>query len=67
MQQYLIYIIPAAVVLIIFIAAFAYSRKAAAKYKQRFPCPCCGNMTLAENGSYCICPVCKWEDNGITD
>ena len=32
MQKYLIYIIPAAIVLIVFIAGFAYSRKAAAKY-----------------------------------
>ncbi|WFE29842.1 CPCC family cysteine-rich protein [Solwaraspora sp. WMMD791] len=27
-------------------------------------CPCCGYLTLAERGSYEICPVCFWEDDG---
>ncbi len=30
------------------------------------PCPCCGFETLeAEYGSYVICPVCEWEDDGV--
>lgn len=31
----------------------------------KFPCPCCGYLTLseAERGSYEICPVCLWEDD----
>jgi hypothetical protein len=35
--------------------------------QDRFPCPCCGYLTLDEpaNGSYEICPVCFWEDDPI--
>lgn len=31
------------------------------------PCPCCGFRTLAEpeRGSYQICGVCDWEDDGV--
>jgi hypothetical protein len=31
------------------------------------PCPCCGFRTLAEaeRGSYEICGVCGWEDDGV--
>jgi hypothetical protein len=30
------------------------------------PCPCCGFLTLeGEYGSYAICPVCGWEDDGV--
>jgi len=30
------------------------------------PCPCCGFLTLEEEyGSYSICPVCDWEDDGV--
>lgn len=30
------------------------------------PCPCCGFLTLEdEYGSFCICPVCDWEDDGV--
>jgi len=31
----------------------------------KFPCPCCGYLTLAEKarGSFEICPVCYWEDD----
>jgi hypothetical protein len=34
---------------------------------QRWPCPCCGHRTLAEEppGTYLICPVCFWEDDPI--
>ncbi|MFE2330103.1 CPCC family cysteine-rich protein [Streptomyces sp. NPDC059385] len=32
----------------------------------RHPCPCCGHRVLdAMPGSYEICPVCFWEDDGI--
>ncbi|NNC32175.1 hypothetical protein HKM21_23185 [Longimicrobium terrae] len=31
------------------------------------PCPCCGFRTLAdpERGSYAICGICDWEDDGV--
>jgi hypothetical protein len=31
------------------------------------PCPCCGFRTMADEdrGSYDICPVCNWEDDGV--
>ncbi|MBW3572176.1 MAG: hypothetical protein KY467_13835 [Gemmatimonadetes bacterium] len=31
------------------------------------PCPCCGFRTMAEEwrGSYELCPVCNWEDDGV--
>jgi hypothetical protein len=33
---------------------------------QNVPCPCCGFLTLGqEYGSYVVCPVCEWEDDGI--
>ena len=32
----------------------------------RYPCPCCGYLTLSEPpGSYGICPVCFWEDDPV--
>jgi len=32
-----------------------------------YQCPCCGYFTLSEGegGSYAICPVCFWEDDGL--
>lgn len=35
--------------------------------RERFPCPCCGYLTMEEEerGSYDICPVCFWEDDGL--
>jgi len=35
--------------------------------KQRFACPCCGNLTLDEEppGSLCLCEVCWWEDDPV--
>jgi hypothetical protein len=30
-------------------------------------CPCCGFKTLDERGSYDICAVCFWEDDGQDD
>ena len=31
----------------------------------RFPCPCCGHLTLDSGpGDYELCPVCFWEDDG---
>lgn len=29
-------------------------------------CPCCGYLSLPENGNYDICHVCFWEDDGTT-
>jgi hypothetical protein len=34
---------------------------------KRYLCPCCGYKTLEERGSYEICPVCFWEDDGQAD
>lgn len=33
----------------------------------RFPCPCCGNLTLEEAppGTYLICELCHWEDDPV--
>lgn len=33
----------------------------------RFACPCCGFLTLSEPppGTYAICKVCFWEDDGV--
>lgn len=32
-------------------------------------CPCCGNLTMPDNGSFpgsfVICPVCFWEDDDV--
>jgi ribonuclease HII len=35
--------------------------------KSRFACPCCGNLTLAEEppGTFAHCEVCWWEDDSI--
>jgi hypothetical protein len=35
--------------------------------KQRFACPCCGHLTLATRppGTYEVCEVCFWEDDGV--
>ena len=33
----------------------------------RYPCPCCGYLTLSERGGYDICALCKWEDDGQDD
>ena len=32
-----------------------------------YRCPCCGYRTLDERGSFEICPVCFWEDDGEDD
>src|SRR5271167_5264900 len=32
----------------------------------KFQCPCCDHFTLDEVGTYDICPVCFWEDDGTT-
>ena len=31
----------------------------------RYPCPCCGNLTLDDKppGTWLICEVCWWEDD----
>jgi hypothetical protein len=33
----------------------------------RFACPCCGFLTLSQEppGTYAICEVCFWEDDGV--
>lgn len=30
-------------------------------------CPCCGHRTLDERGTFMICAVCFWEDDGQDD
>jgi hypothetical protein len=34
---------------------------------RRYACPCCGHLTLDEApaGTYAICKVCFWEDDGV--
>jgi hypothetical protein len=35
------------------------------EFVSRFPCPCCGHLTLDSGpGDYELCPVCFWEDDG---
>ena len=34
--------------------------------RNAFPCPCCGYLPFSEPpGSYDICPICFWEDDGL--
>ncbi|MBL8887579.1 MAG: hypothetical protein JNK16_13045 [Phycisphaerales bacterium] len=35
--------------------------------QQKFACPCCGYHTLIAPppGTYTICEVCEWEDDGV--
>lgn len=33
----------------------------------KFQCPCCGYLTLDEQGRYDICWLCDWEDDGQND
>lgn len=37
-----------------------------AKVSSGFPCPCCGYLTLPDEppGTFFICPVCRWQDDG---
>lgn len=37
----------------------------ASRVRLRHPCPCCGNLTIEEPGSYDICEVCWWEDGEL--
>jgi Cysteine-rich CPCC len=32
-----------------------------------YPCPCCGYRTLPQEagGTYALCPICFWEDDGV--
>jgi hypothetical protein len=41
--------------------------QAGAVRPDRYPCPCCGYLTLEERGGDDICPVCFWEDDGQDD
>lgn len=34
---------------------------------KKYPCPCCGKMTLGNRGEYDICSLCGWEDDGIEE
>ena len=38
-------------------------RKRVIGVEPRYPCPCCGHLTLLEPGSYELCAVCYWEDD----
>src|SRR5262245_34825945 len=38
-----------------------------AKSGTKHPCPCCGYRTLDQRGSYEICELCNWEDDGQDD
>ncbi|UCB44162.1 MAG: hypothetical protein JSV77_01420 [Dehalococcoidales bacterium] len=33
----------------------------------KYPCPCCGYLTLAQEppGTFLLCRVCRWEDDPI--
>jgi hypothetical protein len=32
----------------------------------KYPCPCCGYIVFREPvGSYDLCPLCGWEDDGV--
>jgi hypothetical protein len=35
--------------------------------EERYPCPCCGNLTLSEKppGTFAMCEVCWWEDDHL--
>ncbi|MBD3944424.1 CPCC family cysteine-rich protein [Nocardioides ganghwensis] len=33
---------------------------------EKYTCPCCGHRTLPEAATYEICPVCLWEDDGVS-
>jgi len=38
-----------------------------APVKRKYACPCCGFLTLSNEppGTYGLCPVCFWEDDGV--
>ena len=37
--------------------------------EKMLPCPCCGYLTIPDDGTYpgsfFVCPVCLWEDDDI--
>ena len=37
------------------------------KKRPMLPCPCCGFRTLHARGSYEMCSICAWEDDGQND
>lgn len=51
-----------------FISSAVFQSKEGANPKYwSYKCPCCGYFTLGErpNGTFDICPVCFWEDDGV--
>lgn len=35
------------------------------KIIKKFPCPCCGKLTLEEERMFAICENCGWEDDNV--
>jgi hypothetical protein len=35
--------------------------------ENKYKCPCCRHFTILEQGSFEICSVCGWEDDGQGD
>ena len=50
-----------------FIEAANYLAARETPLGRRYPCPCCGYVTLSEppTGTYDICSVCFWEDDNV--
>ena len=47
--------------------AFTNVTKDSAADGSFYRCPCCGARTLPDRGSFQMCPVCWWEDDGQDD
>lgn len=48
------------------IAALGHREAVDGEVEELAACPCCGYRTLHERGTYEICCVCFWEDDGTT-
>ncbi len=48
-------------------AGFVTMTSSGSRSANRYPCPCCGYLTLDQpaSGTYDICPVCFWEDDAV--